>query len=368
MYPFTTTKIRSFERGLLFSEGELVDILLPGTHRRWNPLRKQRVDVLSARDPWIRHADLDLAIKDGRLDRLAQIVDLGEHERAVVWIDGRLDNVLGPGRYALWIGFRDVKVERFDARRVRFEHPDLTAIAACDSAAALLETLVVAQGSVGLVYVGGALDETLPPGRYAFWKNIADLKLFTVDGRESLLDVAGQEIMTRDKVTLRLHAIATFKVVDAAAAVTRVEDFRQALYREAQLGLRAAVGGRTLEELLADKDSIASEVASALRGRVVAFGLDVVAFGIRDIILPGEMKELLNKVIEAQKAAEAALITRREETAAIRNQANTARLLEQSPTLMRLRELEVVEKIAQSGKLNVIVGDKGLAERLLTLV
>jgi len=76
-------------------------------------------------------------------------------------------------------------------------------------------------------------------------------------------------------------------------------------------------------------------------------------------MLPGEMKELMNKVIEAQKAAEAALITRREETAAMRSQADTARLMEQNPTLMRLREIEALEKAAEKGRLSVVVGLAG---------
>ncbi len=368
MYPFTTIKIRSFERAFLFRDNDLVRVLAPGQHRFWNPARKLRADVLSTRDPWIRHADLDLAIKGSHLDGLAEVIDLGAHERALVWIDDRLERVLGPGQYALWDGFRKVKVDRIDARRVRFAHDILTAILDSDSGSQLLERLTVPQGAVGLVYLGGALSETLAAGQYAFWKGAGDLKLYTVDGRETVLDVAGQEIMTRDKVTLRMNALVTFKVADAARAVTTVEDFKQALYREAQLALRAAVGALPLEDLLTGKDTIASQVAESLRARATAFGIGVVGFGLRDIILPGEMKDLMNKVIEAQKAAEASVITRREETAAIRNQANTARLLEGNPTLMRLRELEVIEKIAEGGKLNVIVGEKGIGERLLSLV
>ena len=151
-------------------------------------------------------------------------------------------------------------------------------------------------------------------------------------------------------------------------AVTTVEDYRQALYREAQLALRAIVGARTLEALLGEKDAVARDLDGALRARVAAIGLEVVSLGIRDVILPGEMKELMNKVIEAQKAAEAALITRREETAAMRSQANTARLLEQNPTLMRLRELEALEKVAEKGRLSVVVGEGGLAGRVVKLV
>jgi hypothetical protein len=88
---------------------------------------------------------------------------------------------------------------------------------------------------------------------------------------------------------------------------------------------------------------------------------------IRDIVLPGDMRELLNKVTEAKKAAEASLITRREETAAVRSQANTAKLLEGNPTLMRLRELEALERIADKAKLNVVLGEKGL-EKIVNLL
>jgi regulator of protease activity HflC (stomatin/prohibitin superfamily) len=97
-------------------------------------------------------------------------------------------------------------------------------------------------------------------------------------------------------------------------------------------------------------------------------GLEIVSAGIRDVILPGDMKDLMNKVTEAKKAAEANLIVRREETAAMRSQANTAKLLEGNPTLMRLRELEVLEKVIGSGKLKVVLGEKGLAERIVNLI
>ena len=96
--------------------------------------------------------------------------------------------------------------------------------------------------------------------------------------------------------------------------------------------------------------------------------MELISVGIRDIILPGEMKDLMNKVTEAKKAAEANLIVRREETAAMRSQVNTAKLLQDNPTLMRLRELEVLEKVAATAKLNVVLGEKGLADRVVNLL
>ena len=97
-------------------------------------------------------------------------------------------------------------------------------------------------------------------------------------------------------------------------------------------------------------------------------GLEIASVGIRDVILPGEMKDLMNRVTEAKKAAEANLISRREETAAMRSQANTAKLLADNPVLMRLRELEVLERIAADGDLKVVLGEKGLTDTVVNLL
>ena len=127
-------------------------------------------------------------------------------------------------------------------------------------------------------------------------------------------------------------------------------------------------GSRELDQFLADKDAVAKELETSVRQRVAALGLEVISVGIRDVILPGDMKDLMNKVTEAKKAAEANLIVRREETAAMRSQANTAKVLEGNPTLIRLRELEVLDQVAASGKLNIVLGEKGLAERIVNLL
>jgi regulator of protease activity HflC (stomatin/prohibitin superfamily) len=150
--------------------------------------------------------------------------------------------------------------------------------------------------------------------------------------------------------------------------VTVSEGAQQSLYREAQLALRALVGARDLDSFLTDKDVVTREFEEAVRRRAKELGLEIVSVGVRDVILPGDMKDLMNKVTEAKKAAEANLIVRREETAAMRSQANTARLLADNPTLMRLRELEVLEKVAASGKLNVVLGEKGLTDRVVNLL
>ena len=368
MFMLKRFKIHSYEAGLLFYDGEFKGLLVPGTHWRFDPLGKTKVDIVSQRDPWLVHDKLDLIVKSGVLADRAIVLDLDDHQRALVWIEGRFSHILPAGLYAYWTGQKKVRVEIVDARAVRFEHPDLKTITASPMAGRLLDVCTVDRNRAGVLHIDGRYIETLEPGLYAFWKGQAPALIVEVDTRETSIDISGQEMMTADKVTLRINAIVAFAVVDAARSVRQTIDVQQALYRDAQLLLRGAVGARELDTLLAEKDALSQEIEAGIQVRAESLGLSIRAVGIRDIILPGEMKDLMNKVTEAKKAAEANLISRREETAAIRSQANSAKLLADNPALMRLRELEVLEKVASHGKLNIMAGEGGLAERVVNLL
>ena len=360
--------IHSFEVGLHFRDGEFQGLLEPGRYAFFDPFNHEEVEVVSTRSPFLFHEKLDLIVKSGDLKGHAKVIDLVDDQRGLVWVDRRFVRILPPGQHVFWTGQRDVRVEVVDARQARFEHPELKVIGRNSSARDHLEVVSVGRSSSGVLFLDGRYAGTLEPGTYAFWKGVADVRVVTVDLRETTLDVQGQEIMTSDKVTLRLNAVTTFRVADPRRAVCTSDEFGQALYREAQLALRSVVGSRELDTLLADKESIAREAGALLNPRAEQLGLEVIAFGIRDLILPGEMKDLMNKVTRARKAAEATLIMRREETAALRSQANTAKILAENPTLMRLRELEVIEKVAKSGQLNVTLSEKGLGDRLVNLL
>jgi regulator of protease activity HflC (stomatin/prohibitin superfamily) len=365
---FKRIRIRSYEIGLYFRDGEFCGLLREGRHWLFDLFDRVRVDIVSQRDPWLAHDRLDMIVKSGALKDCAAVIDLKDDQRGLVWIDGRFSHLLAPGLYAYWHDVRDVRVKVIDARRVRFEHGDLKVIAHSAMARSLLDICAIDRDRVGVLFIDGRYVDTLRPGLYAFWKGAADARVVELDMRESTIDVSGQEIMTADKVSLRMNALVTYRIADARKAVSATDDVRQALYRETQLALRAIAGVRELDAFLGDKDVVVREIEEAVRRRAGDLGLEVVSAGIRDVILPGDMKDLMNKVTEARKAAEANLISRREETAAMRSQANTAKLLADNPTLMRLRELEVLEKIASTGKLNVVLGEKGLADRVVNLL
>ena len=260
------------------------------------------------------------------------------------------------GLHAFWKEPHEIRVETFDINDLFLEHEQLDSVLTHFERPRHLSVSLVEAHQKALFFYNGSLVRSLEPGRYVHWQLPGKTQCLVIDLRERILDVAGQEIMTADKVTLRMNLLVTFKVVDIERAAQASEDFQQTLYREAQLELRAAVGTRPLDKLLADKDAIGGEVRNNLQKRAVQLGLDIVSIGVRDIILPGEMKNLLNQVTEAHKQAEANLIRRREETAAARSQANTARLMAENPALARMKEMESLQEILAGTKATFILG------------
>lgn len=303
------------------------------------------------------------------------MVELGDREVGLAYVDGNLTDVIAPAtRKIYWKGLHDVRVDLQDIAE------DFAVPAALVSMlghlrnverarlAAAIEYAEVADNHVGLLLVNGKLERLLGPGAHAFWKFNRTLSVRHVDTRLQSLEVSGQEILSKDKVSLRLNLAASFRVADAQKAFTALTDFADFLYKELQLGLREAVGTKSLDEILASKQELGQAIERQVRERVAEYGLHVASIGVKDIILPGKMKTLLNQVVEAEKQAQANLIRRREETAATRSLHNTAKMLEQSPTLLRLKELETLETItARIDKLTVYGGLDGVLRDLVKL-
>lgn len=366
-----TVRIKSYERGLLFRYGEFVRLLEPGRYRLWRRLispARAEVEVVSMLDTRFRSEREDALLVNPRMRKALEVVELGDAERAIVSVDGRVAYVLGPGRYAFWREPYELSIDRYDSGAVRLERARLEQVFDAEGAREQLFRVDVGSEEELLVYIDGELREQLGPGVYAYWRGLAKIEVRKADRREQVLDVAGQEILTADKVSLRVNLLVTYKVVDAPRAVSAAEDYEQALYRAAQLALRASVGAKTLDKLLGDKESVGGETRQSIRERAAELGLEVVSVGLRDIVLPGDMKTILNQVIEAEKRAEAETIRRREETASARSQANTAKLLADNPQLAKMRELELLRDILAGADLRLVVGDNGLTDQVRKLV
>ncbi len=261
---------------------------------------------------------------------------------------------LGPGRHRLWgTGWTVAPVDLTALRQTL--SPTWAELAPPGE----VREVVVTPFQRSLVYVDGELQHVLEAGRYVLSCLDRQVGVVTIDTREQELKVSGQEVMSADMVTLRLNLVVRYRVVDPVVLVHAANDASALLYTQAQVSARRVVAGSRLERLLSERNAASAEMLAAMVEVAPAWGVEVLALELKDLVLPGELKSILNQVLEAEKRAEANKVARREETAAMRSAANTARLLEANPTLMRLRELEALKELAgEVGSVTLVAGSE----------
>jgi regulator of protease activity HflC (stomatin/prohibitin superfamily) len=360
------------ERGLVYQNRQFERVLAAGVYRMFDPLKRIEVVVHGIANPEYagRDADALIARLDDKLDETFVLADIGADEVGLVSKNGKLEDVLAPGsRKLYWRGLVKAEVQRVSlAENLEVDATVTRRLRQLGVLSQVAVTAEVPAESAGLVFVDGKLARTLAPGAYAFWNFQKNVSAEVIELRVQSVEVSGQELLTKDKVSLRVNLAASMRVTDPVAARTKVAKFGDHLYRELQYGLRKAVSAKTLDELLGDKASLDADIFGYVRGQVGTFGVEVLGVGVKDVILPGEMKEILNSVVQAEKAAQANVIRRREEANATRSLLNTAKLIEQSPVLMRLKELEALEKVTEKiDKLTVFGGLDGVLKQLVTL-
>ena len=357
MMKFERVTVKKNERGLLLRNGDFERVLQPGTHWLWGGLDTLRVEAFALEQPVFTHALADYLMAKEPAVVAAEFVrvQLSETQVGLRSENSALVEVLAPAtRRLYWRAQVDVKVEVIDIGESA-EVP--TAVAArlvqtqmrqraMAGLAGVLQVQVPEHGA-GILCVDGKVERLLAAGSYAFWKFNRNVAVEAVDLRLQAVEVTGQDILTRDKVGLRLNLSATWRYVDVLKAFTQLAKPAEHLYRELQFGLRAAVGTRTLDELLENKTVIDEVVTAHVRSKLAAYGIDLDGVGVKDIVLPGEMKTILAQVVEAEKAAQANVIRRREETAATRSLLNTAKVMEGNPIALRMKELETLERVAE---------------------
>lgn len=366
-----TFRVSDYERAILKIDGRFARILAPGVHRlRAWPLRRESLEVETVviYDPTFDNPLGALLLRDypSVVAEHFVTVETADNEAAIVYADNKLWKVLPPGKRVLfWNSPREIRAER-----VAFNENPMVRTALLRSLVRLgreagIHTVTVDEGKVGLWYFESKFREALVPGTYGFWTWAGNTRVDLVDLRLQTLEVNGQEVLTKDKATLRVNVSARYKVADAVKASTTVKDAAAHLYLLVQFAIRETFGKRTLEETLAQKVSIDETATEVIRKNMDAHGIRVEEIGVKDVILPGDLREIMNRVVEAEKAAQANLIRRREETAATRSLLNTARLMEENPILVRLKELETLEKLTEKvDRISVTNGLEGLLEQI----
>jgi len=361
--------VKDGERALLARNGRFERVLEPGRHRLFDPKRELAAElfqVVRADFPADRYAVLKAARPDLVAD-LFEAVETRAGEIAIVKLDGRPVLVLGPwSTRVYWKVATRIDVERIDvASEPKVAPRHLTMIDRTRSA--YVSETVIENHEAGLLYVEGRFVERLAPGRHAYWSVDRKVEVKRLDLRPQAVEITAQEMLTKDRIALRVTLTAFRRIVDPERAVGAVADVDAWLYRLVQFAIREAVAARTLDEVLAAKNALDAELRAFVRERIAETGIEVTELGVKDVILPGEIRELVNKVVEAERTAKANLIRRQEETAATRSLLNTARLMEDNPLLLRLKELESLERVVEKvGRIDLHAGEGQGLDALIT--
>ncbi len=358
--------------GVLFVDDMFANFLLPGRHAYFDILPKTRLaickqaQVHEAKD--IVHALQ--ASKHAAISEQLAAVEIGSTQIGLWWDEKQLVHVSPSAAQAY--ASKALRVELIELEQTPSSVPShiAQAMRSSEGAARLLQPHVssyeVPSEHIGMFHVDGVFNATLQPGFFAYWHGGKRLSLTMIDTRLTMLEITGQEMLTQDKVQLRVNVTAGYKIVDGRLAIASLSDYKDFIYKEIQFALRAAIGSRTLDGLLENKNETDEQILGYMRAKAAAQGIEMISLGIKDLILPGEIKTILGKVVEAEKAAQANVIRRREETAATRSLMNTAKVMEDNPVALRLKELETLEKITEKiDNLNVYGGLEGLLKQLV---
>lgn len=335
-------EIQAYQVGLVFEKGRLAKVLKEGIY--WM-MGNKMVQIHEMRGTFSAPNELSQLLENKDLVDLLDLAEVRYNEIVLYFYNGLFSRVLTPGTYAFWKGKNQFITVNMRIPEVSNEIP-LTLLKN-GTLSGYVQKYEVADYERGLLIVEGNLQQELNPGTYFYWTQLQSVVVKKVDLRVQQMEIGGQEVLTKDKSTIRVNFYVAYRVVNIKRAVMENKDAEKQLYVLLQLMLRKLVGSQTLDELLAQKDQTAQELYVHATENAEKLGLQITELGIKDIILPGDMREIMNQVLIAEKRAQANTINRREETASVRSMLNTAKLMEENEMLWKLKEMEYVEKIAE---------------------
>lgn len=358
-------RVQAYEKVLVLRHGELVNVLDPGIHWVGPFATVMRYDITEL---FYHEIDLDLLLKCEALKSRVDILEVADHEIVIQYKKGQFYKVMTPGRYAYWKEGPEIECQTVDLNQIEVSKNISRKVLHRPELSRYLTVHAIESYENGVLHVDGELTKVLDPGVYYFWKGEQNAIIKKVDLRKQMVEVNGQELLTADKASIRMSLFAHYQVSDILKALVESKDYARQLYVILQLGLREYVGQYTLDQLLQNKESVAQYILDYAVSRAADLGVTLLDCGLRDIILPGDIKEIMNQVLLAEKRAQANTIMRREETASTRSLLNTAKLMSDNEMLFKLKEMEYMEKIAERvGEITVNGGGR-VVDQLRELV
>ena len=336
--------INNNQKGLLFKNGVLTELLGAG---KYSADGKTKIIEILPLDEEIRSKNAPAAqrLAMDKAGELTSEVTVKNGEVCLHYVDGVFAGALTAGRHAFWNDSGAHEFKTYSTADPKIT--DIPAAIAAQLGGGFVIDISIPPESKGVVYYDGKPAGYLDAGRYFYWNGAVKVTHLVYSMRVQQLDINGQEILTKDRVGVRVNFTANWKITDYKKVSETYPSITQSLYTAAQLALRDYLGGKTMDEMLADRENIGNEILSELKKRTADMFVEVTSAGIKDVILPGEISAIMNSVLAAEKRAQANVITRREEVASTRSLLNTAKLMDENATLRRLKELEYIERICE---------------------
>ncbi|MGN0695173.1 MAG: slipin family protein [Oscillospiraceae bacterium] len=354
------TIINENQRGFLFRNGKFIKVLPAGKHYVFGD---SQIEIHFLSDMIIsENAELDVLLTDPAIKNNSAEVEVKDCQLALHFVNGIFKNVLTKGRYAFWTVH-----DKHEFMLADISSPDVSEdipeYIFSKLPLSLYTRVNVAEHQRARLYFNGRFERLLTAGTYCFWNTDTKVTVEYSDARLTKADITGQEILTQDKVTVRVNFVCSYRITDFVKISSEIDDYKEQIHTAAQLALRDFIGRKKMDDILESKEEMSEYVMSRLKAREKDFYVEFADGGVKDIILPGEIREIMNTVIAAEKRAQANVITRREEVASTRSLLNTAKLMDENKTLYRLKELEYIERIfGNAGSINVNGGSDLLAQ------
>ena len=343
--------INENQRGLLFKNGKYIKMLSAG---KYFVSGGKEIEVLNLNHPISStKCALDTILSDKTVAKAVSVIEVADQELALHYVNGKFHDVLRRGKYAFWslIDKHEYKVFDISTPEVSEEVPEYIFSKILPLHYTKVEVL---EYQKVLLYFNQKFVRILDAGTYYFWKNGVKIDTRCIDTRLTQMNITGQEILTQDKVSLRINFVCTYRVTDYVKICTEIDNFTEQMHVAAQLALREYVGKYKFDEILENKAEMSEFVFSKLKAKEKELFVEITDAGVKDIILPGEIREIMNTVLVAEKRAQANVIARREEVASTRSLLNTAKLMDENKTLYKLKELEYIERICENvGNINL---------------
>lgn len=333
------------QRGFLIKNGKFVKLLGSGKYNIFGNSTIELAELDKA--VFSQTIPLEKLLADEDIKAQTDTIQVGDGQIALHFVNGKYRTVLTRGKHSFWNVYDKNEFKIIDMTSP-YVSKDIPEYMFKMIPPVFYTKIEVAEYQKALLFLNNKFERLLDAGTYYFWKTETKIDVHCSDTRLLKMDITGQEILTKDKVAVRINFVCTYKITDHIKIKTDIDDYKEQIHTAVQLALREYVGKYRIDEILDNKEEMSQIIYEKLKSKEKLFYVEFFETGIKDIILPGEIRNIMNEVLVAEKRAQANVITRREEVASTRSLLNTAKLMEENKTLYHLKEMEYIERICHN--------------------